>query len=86
MSRYVVALLDPACGRVLTVAHLEPDYDKKLGRFQPIEELTSYDLDELELQKMPRFWQQQVATVQVAAGNDSGQSPWATLEVKLCRQ
>lgn len=85
ISRYVVAVLDPAYGRALTVAQLEPDYNQELGRFQPIEELTCYHLDEQELQKIPKFWLQRTATVQVAASNDAGQSPWAAVEVLLRR-
>lgn len=83
VQRYVVALLDPAYGRALTVAQLEPDYSPQHGRFLSIKELTSYVLDEQELQKMPRFWQQRRATVQVAAGNESGQSVWASIEVPI---
>ena len=86
VARYTVAVVDPAYGRALAVAQLEPDYSQELGRFLPIEELTSYVLSEEDLQKMPRFWQQHRATVQVAAGNDAGQSTWAVLEVSLQRR
>jgi len=85
IARYVVAVLDPSYGRELTVASLEPDYSPELGRFQPIEELTAHVLDEQELQKIPRFWMQKAATVQVAAGNDAGQSPWASVNCLLSR-
>lgn len=85
VARYIVAVVDPSYGRALAVATLEPDYNQELGRFLPIEELTQYVLEEVELRKMPRFWQQVKATVQVAAGNDAGQSGWAVCQAQLRR-
>lgn len=83
VTRYTVAIVDPAYGRPLAVATLEPDYSQELGRFLPIEELTNFVLAEEELLKMPRFWQQSNGTVQVAAGNDAGHSSWSVLQVPL---
>lgn len=83
VRRYIVAAFDPAYGKPLTITVLEPDYDQELGRFVSIEEMGSYVLAEEELQKMPSLWQQKRAKVQVAAANEAGQSPWATLEVPL---
>merc|ERR1719287_230068 len=75
--------MDPAYGRALTIAVLEPDYSEELRRFVSVEDLNSFVLAEEELQKMPALWQQANVTVQVAAANDTGQSPWATLQVSL---
>jgi len=86
VRRYEVAVVDPAYGRALTVAVLEPDYNQELRRYVDIGDLTSYILAEQELEKMPRLWQQPRATVHVAAGNEAGQSSWATLEVPLKRR
>lgn len=83
VARYVVAVVDPAYGRALTVAQLQPDYNQELQRFQDVGELTSYILAEEDLQKMPRLWQQRRVTIQVAAGNEAGQGPWAILEAPL---
>lgn len=83
VRRYIVAALDPAYGKPLTVAVLEPDYSEELRRFVSVEELTTFVLEEKELQKMPSLWKQQSATVQVAAANDAGQSPWALLQIRL---
>eukprot|EP00930_Biecheleria_cincta_P100141 TRINITY_DN9175_c0_g2_i1.p1 TRINITY_DN9175_c0_g2~~TRINITY_DN9175_c0_g2_i1.p1 ORF type:complete len:833 (-),score=165.39 TRINITY_DN9175_c0_g2_i1:265-2763(-) len=83
VRRYIVAVVDPAYGRPLNTAVLEPDYNALLGRFVPVEELTAYMLAEQELQKMPKFWQQTSGTVQVAAANDTGQSPWTVMQVRL---
>mmetsp|Transcript_12034 Transcript_12034/g.36304 ORF Transcript_12034/g.36304 Transcript_12034/m.36304 type:complete len:642 (+) Transcript_12034:184-2109(+) len=83
VRRYVVAAVDPAYGRALTITVLEPDYSEEMHRFVGVEELTSYVFAEEELQKMPRLWQQAYASVQVAAANESGQSPWATLQLPL---
>jgi len=82
---YVVAAFDPDFGKALTVAVLEPDYNEDLHRFVPIEELVSCTLAEEELQKMPGFFRQPLATVQVAAVNRSGQSPWAMAKVSLVK-
>mmetsp|Transcript_147399 Transcript_147399/g.274727 ORF Transcript_147399/g.274727 Transcript_147399/m.274727 type:complete len:607 (+) Transcript_147399:91-1911(+) len=80
VRRYIVAAFDPSYGRAITVAVLEPDYSEELGRFVPVEELLSYTLHERNLQKVPVFRQAQVK-LQVAAANEAGQSPWATVTV-----
>lgn len=83
VRRFVVAAFDPAYGKALNVAVLEPDYDEEKKRFLSVEDLKEYELAEEELQKMPALWRQNVATMQVAAANDAGQSAWATLQVPL---
>lgn len=83
VRRYVVAVFDPAYGRALNVATLEPDYSDELKRFVSVQELGTFTLSEEDLQKMPTVWRQSAVTVQVAAANDSGQSSWATLQVPL---
>lgn len=83
VRRYVVAAVDPAYGRALTITVLEPDYREELRRFISVDELNSYVLAEEDLQKMPRLWQQPFASVQVAASNEAGQSQWAALSVPL---
>eukprot|EP00928_Gymnodinium_smaydae_P068593 TRINITY_DN5177_c0_g2_i1.p1 TRINITY_DN5177_c0_g2~~TRINITY_DN5177_c0_g2_i1.p1 ORF type:complete len:762 (+),score=209.25 TRINITY_DN5177_c0_g2_i1:34-2286(+) len=83
VRRYVVAALDPAYGRPITISALEPDFNEELKRFVPIEELTSYNFSEVELSKMPTLWQKATCVVHVAAANEAGQSPWATLELPL---
>lgn len=83
IRRYVVAALDPAYGRALTIAMLEPDYSEESRSFVGIESLTSYVFSEEDLQKMPKLWKQSHATVQVAAANEAGQSPWVSLQVPL---
>lgn len=83
VRRYIVAAIDPAYGRALTFAVLEPDYSEELRRFVSVDELTSYILAEEELQKMPSVWRQSYATVQVAAANEAGQSCWSVLTIPL---
>lgn len=83
VRRYLVAAVDPAYGRALTVATLEPDYREELGRYVSVEELCSHTLVEEALQKMPSLFRQPFATLQVAAANEAGTSPWATLRVSL---
>jgi len=83
VCRYLVAALDPAYGKALTITVLEPDYSEELKRFVSVEELTSFVLAEENLQKMPSLWKQTRATVQIAAANEAGQSAWAKLEVYL---
>lgn len=83
IRRYVVAALDPAYGRALTIAMLEPDYSEESRSFVSIENLTSYVFSEEDLQKMPKLWKQSHATVQVAAANEAGQSAWVSLQVPL---
>lgn len=83
VRRYIVAAIDPAYGRALTFAVLEPDYSEEMHRFVSVDELTSYVLAEEELQKMPSVWRQSHATVQVAATNEVGQSSWSVLRIPL---
>ncbi len=83
ISRYVVAVLDPAYGRALTIAILEPDYSEESRSFVGIESLTAFEFSEEDFQKMPKLWKQTSANVQVAAANKAGQSAWATLQVPL---
>ena len=78
-----MAALDPAYGQALTITVLEPDYNEELKRFTNIEELTTYDLVEEELTKMPGFFQQATAVVRVAAENELGQSKWCPLQLPL---
>merc|ERR1712028_160045 len=73
VRRYMVAALDPAYGKALNIAVLEPDYSEELQRFVDVGELGVYELAEEELQKMPSLWNQATATLQVAAANESGQ-------------
>lgn len=83
VRRYIVAALDPAYGKALTIATLEPDYSEELRRFVSVDELGAYVLAEEELQKMPSFWRQSAATLQIAAANEAGQSNWAIVQVSL---
>lgn len=83
VSRYVVSALDPAYGRPVTLAKLEPDYNEKLGRFVPLEEIDSYSVAEEDLAKLSSLFRQSTMTLQVAAANDAGQSPWATVKASL---
>jgi len=82
---YVIAAVDPTYGRALTVAKLEPDYSEELNRFVSIEELVSFVLAEKEMPKMSGLFRQPIATLQVAAANRAGQSPWSTVKVALRR-
>jgi len=83
VHKYIVAAFDPAYGRAITVAILEPDYDEELRRFVPIEELRSYVLAEQNLSKIPGLFLTPSITLQVAAANGAGQSSWSTLHVPL---
>lgn len=83
VRRYIVAVVDPAYGKALTITVLEPDYSEELQRFVSVEEITSYVLEEGELQKMPRLWEQAAISAHVAAANEAGQSPWAVHQVPL---
>eukprot|EP00930_Biecheleria_cincta_P004290 TRINITY_DN105198_c0_g1_i1.p1 TRINITY_DN105198_c0_g1~~TRINITY_DN105198_c0_g1_i1.p1 ORF type:complete len:601 (+),score=95.70 TRINITY_DN105198_c0_g1_i1:28-1803(+) len=83
IRRYVVAAFDPAYGRALTIAMLEPDYSEESRSFVSIDRLTSFIFSEEDLQKMPKLWKQTHATVQLAAANEAGQSPWVSLQVPL---
>eukprot|EP00927_Polykrikos_kofoidii_P037482 TRINITY_DN31642_c0_g1_i1.p1 TRINITY_DN31642_c0_g1~~TRINITY_DN31642_c0_g1_i1.p1 ORF type:complete len:841 (-),score=130.94 TRINITY_DN31642_c0_g1_i1:68-2401(-) len=81
VRRYVVAAFDPAYGRTLTITILEPDYCEVRRRFVSVEELGSYELSEEELVKMPSVFKQSNITIYIAAGNEAGQSNWATVSV-----
>lgn len=83
IRRYVVRVVDPVCGRALKIAVLEPDYLEEIRRFVSVEELGSYILAEEELHKIPGLWKESHATVQVAAANEAGESPWAVFKVPL---
>lgn len=82
---YVIAAVDPSFGKALTVAKLEPDYNEELNRFVPIEELVSFVMAEKEMPKMSGLFRQPFATLQVAAANKAGQSPWSVVKVALRR-
>jgi len=82
---YVIAAVDPAYGRALTVAKIEPDFSEELNRFVSIEELVSFVLAEQEMPKMSSLFRQPSATFQVAAANKAGQSPWSMVKVALKR-
>eukprot|EP00929_Paragymnodinium_shiwhaense_P075930 TRINITY_DN3890_c0_g1_i1.p1 TRINITY_DN3890_c0_g1~~TRINITY_DN3890_c0_g1_i1.p1 ORF type:complete len:1038 (-),score=223.93 TRINITY_DN3890_c0_g1_i1:75-3188(-) len=86
VRKYLVAAVDPAYGRALTVATLEPDYQEDLGRYVSVEELRAITLAEEALQKMPSLFRQSAATFQVAAANEAGLSPWATIQVQLTEE
>ncbi|CAJ1392556.1 unnamed protein product [Effrenium voratum] len=83
VRRYLVAALDPAYGQALTITVLEPEYNESLKRFTSLDELATYVLAEEELSKLPSFFQQATAVVQVAAENEAGQSAWCTLQLSL---
>mmetsp|Transcript_122728 Transcript_122728/g.274085 ORF Transcript_122728/g.274085 Transcript_122728/m.274085 type:complete len:544 (+) Transcript_122728:115-1746(+) len=83
VRRYHVAAFDPTYGKALTITILEPDYDVALHRYVSLEELTCHVIAEEELDKMQQLWQQEIVTFQVAAANEAGLSPWATVRVRL---
>lgn len=83
VQRYVVNAFDPAYGKALTITILEPDYNEELRRYVSLEELTSFVLAEQELTKMPSLFQQKMATLQVAAANDSGTGPWTSVQIPM---
>lgn len=83
IQRYLVNAFDPAYGKALTITILEPDYSEELRRYISLEELTSFVLSEQELTKMPSLFQQRVANLQVAAANDAGTGPWASVQVPM---
>lgn len=85
VHRYVVAVVDPSFGKALSVATLEPDYSQELGRYLPYDdpELCSYVISEEELRKMPNLFNRSPVVVQVAAGNNEGQSDWSILKVDV---
>lgn len=85
VHRYIVAVFDPSYGRALAVGTLEPDYHQELQRYLAYDdaELCSYVLSEEDLKKMPNLFKSDAITVQVAAGNNEGQSDWSVLKVRL---
>lgn len=83
VQRYLVNAFDPAYGKALTITILEPDYSEELRRYVSMEELTSFILSEMELTKMPSLFQQRVARLEVAAANDAGTGPWASLQIPM---
>jgi hypothetical protein len=83
VQRYLINAFDPAYGKALTITILEPDYSEELRRYVRLEELTNFVLSEQELTKMPSLFEQRVATLQVAAANDSGTGPWASVKVRM---
>ncbi|CAK9010373.1 Uncharacterized protein SCF082_LOCUS10648 [Durusdinium trenchii] len=85
VRRYLVAALDPAYGQALTITVLEPEYNETLKRFTTIEELTTYDLAEEELSKLPSFFQQAHGIIRVAAENEVGQSSWSSIQLTFSR-
>lgn len=83
VQRYLVNAHDPAYGKALTITILEPDYNEELRRYVSMEELTSFVLSEQELTKMPSLFQQRIATLQVAAANDAGTGPYASIQIPM---
>jgi len=85
VHRYIVAVFDPSYGKALSVGTLEPDYSQEYKRFLAFDdpELCSYVLSEEDLRKMPNLFKSDVITVQVAAGNNEGQSDWSIVKVRL---
>lgn len=85
VHRYVVAVYDPSYGKALAVGTLEPDYSQECGRYLSYDdpELCSYVVSEEDLRKMPTLFKTDVITVQVAAGNNEGQSEWSVLKVRM---
>jgi hypothetical protein len=85
IHKYIVAVLDPSFGEVLTVATLEPDYSREFGRYLAFDdpELCSYVLSEEHLRKMPKLFKADSLLVHIAAGNREGQSDWSTLKIRL---
>lgn len=85
VHRYIVAVFDPAYGKAISVGTLEPDYSQEYKRFLAFDdpELCSYVLSEEDLRKMPNLFKADVITVQVAAGNNEGQSDWSIVKVRL---
>jgi len=80
-----VAVYDPSYGKALAVGTLEPDYSQEYKRYLSHDdpELCSYVVSEEDLRKMPNLFKTDSITVQVAAGNNEGQSDWSVLKVQL---
>lgn len=85
VHRYVVAVFDPSYGKVLSIGTLEPDYSQEFKRYLRHDdpELCSYTISEQDLRKMPNLFKYDTITVQVAAGNNEGQSDWSIIRVGL---
>lgn len=85
VHRYIVAVYDPSYGKALAVGTLEPDYSQEYKRYLSHDdpELCSYVVSEEDLRKMPNLFKTDSITVQVAAGNNEGQSDWSVLKVQL---
>jgi len=85
VHRYIVAVFDPSYGKSLAIATLEPDYSQELKRYLAHDdpELCSYVIAQEELRKMPTLFSSSYLTVQVAAGNNEGQSEWSVARVDL---
>lgn len=83
--KYIVAVLDPSFGEVLTIATLEADYSQELRRYIGFDhaELCSHVISEEHLRKMPKLFKADSLTVHVASGNREGQSEWNTLKICL---
>jgi hypothetical protein len=81
-------VFDPSYGKALSVGTLEPDYSQEFKRYLSHDdpELCSYVISEDDLKKMPTLFQKDVVTVQVAAGNNEGQSDWSILKVRLPKE
>merc|ERR1712048_849641 len=79
VRRYIVAVRDPAFvpdGRAVTIQILEPDYCQDLGRFLNVDELTSFEVREEDMQvdELASVWKHPALTLHVAAANEVGQS------------
>jgi hypothetical protein len=85
VHRYVVAVHDPMYGKALSVGTLEPDYSQEFKRYLAYDdpELCSYVVSEEDLKKMPNLFKADAITVQVASGNNEGQSDWSILKVPV---
>lgn len=85
VHRYIVAVFDPSYGKALSVGTLEPDYSQELGRYLAHDDpdLCCYTVSEEDLRKMPNLFKSTAITVQVAAGNNEGQSDWSIVRVPV---
>lgn len=85
VHRYVVAVFDPTYGKALSIGTLEPDYSQEHKRYLAHDdpELCSYVISEEDLRKMPNLFKLDVITVQVASGNNEGQSDWSMVKVPI---
>lgn len=83
VRKYMVAVYDPSYGKPITVSVLEPDYNEAEHRFVTVDELTSFELAEENLRKMPALWKQQSITAHIAASNEAGVSMSVSVKVQL---